>query len=89
MKILKFIIFINLLLIILQGVNYYSLKVSEKYETQLEGFVEMTPEILNDVQKKKLEIERKIKNIKYMLIILFTSLICLFSIYYIKKITTQ
>jgi hypothetical protein len=88
MKILKFIILINLLLIILQGVNYYSLKVSEKYETQLEGFVEMTPEILNDVQKKKLEIEREIKNIKHILIMLLVSLTCLFSIYYIK-ITIQ
>lgn len=75
MKFLKYLILINLLLILLQGVSYYSLKASEKYETQLEGFVEMTPKVLNTIENKKKEIYNEFGKIKsrttVLLIILF------------------
>lgn len=73
-----------IILMVIQGYNYVNLKVSEKYETQLEGIVEITEEVQKNMDEQEEEIDaRKSQIIKYtaLLGVLLVALLILRSRY--------
>lgn len=70
MKILKIIIAVIIVLIIAQGVRYLDIMVSVKYETQLEGLVEITKDVQTKIDERALELENSKTNIEISVLIL-------------------
>lgn len=75
MKIRKLLLILIIILssgLIIEGCLYINLKVSEKYETQIEGFSDFT---LEKAQKKKIEIDHHISKTLKESIFIFVLLI--------------
>jgi hypothetical protein len=62
MKILKILLIINLFLLLMQGFAYVNLLVSEKHETQLEGWPNLTDELKLKSKERYEEIQLQKKN---------------------------
>ena len=74
------IIFFPFVLIIAQSVRYLDIMVSVKYETQLEGLVEITKDIQTKTDERVLELENSKKNIEktILILVIFLTLIFIF-----------
>ena len=77
MKTIKISIGIVLLLLLMQGFGYLNLMVSDKYETQPEGLIEITQEVQEKINNKTIEIQNKKARIKIYSLILVITLTCL------------
>ena len=64
----------------LKGCSYLDLKVSEKYETQLEGITK-SPELLQEAKEKAVEIEKEKKRLSIQAIVSLILILILLFVY--------
>jgi hypothetical protein len=85
MKILKIIIGVVIILILFQGVRYLSLMTSVKYETQLEGIVEITEGVQTQIDKRSLEIEKSKQSVVVFTLALIILMMLLLIVYRVRS----